>query len=462
MTVLSDLNPADETPIELSIPLPLSASCSEKDYGEEPSALEAFQSQPQSHTTPGLALEDDLLEGDSNRVGPEEPPTADPEMATLDEFALLGALERDYVLRVNLLRERLDHLQYVFGLGRRLARVCCQEYRSMAASFETGDQSWFLETYEASQRLSGRIRALGRPDHLGVLDPDPHRSIDPVIGPSNWLEALPIVHRKNILYFLTSMRSKTDYLAGHLSKLSSTALIALTSPYQSNPVYDSVLPGLFPPKSQRHGKRLGRDYPPSHLINPTDLGQSDPIFLLLYGIFDDSFGPGSTESRRRTEVWATACARLMASGQRGSDEFTTTALNAYANVEMRPLKPKLESYLAKVLKDGSFLLSQPAEPPTDFKEPVESRNAKAAIAASTFFENSITELLQFLAEDPLSVVTASLRDLVRSILGKLDKPKLRDRAEIFILSKWFFGTYITDILTRPEVSLSCAQLRYDF
>ncbi|KAL8826060.1 MAG: hypothetical protein Q9191_004031 [Dirinaria sp. TL-2023a] len=449
MTILSDLNSVDDTPIELTIPLPLSAPCSEKDYGEEPPALEAFQSQPQLHNTTGLVSEDGLLEGDSNGVGPEEPPTTGPQMATLDEFAFLGALERDYAFRVNLLRERLEHLQYVFGMGRRLARVCSQEYRSMAASFETDDQARFLETYEASQRLSGRIRALGRPDHLGVLDPDPQKSIDPASEPSNWLEALPMVHQKNVLHFLTGMRSKTDYLASHLSKLSSTALIALTAPYQSNLVYDSVLPGSYPPKSQGHGKPLARDYSPSQSMSPTDLGQSDPIFLLLYGIFDDSFGPGSTESRRRTEVWATACARVMASGQRGSDEFVTTALTAFANLEMRPLKLKLESYLAKVLKDGSFLLSQSAKP-ADFQEPIESRNAKAAVAASSFFESAITELLQFLAEDPLSVVNASLRDLVRSILGKLDKPKLRDRAEIFILSKWFFGTYITDILTRPE------------
>lgn len=462
MTILSDLNPVDDTPIELTIPLPLSPSCSEKDYGEEPSALEAFQSQPQLHDTTGLALDDGLLEGDNNHVGPEEPPTTDPQMATLDEFAFLGALERNYVFRVNLLRERLDHLQYMFGMGRRLARVCSQEYRSMAASFETGNQARFLETYEASQRLSGRIRALGRLDHLGLLDRDPHKSIDPAIGPSNWLDVLPMVHQKSVLRFLTSLRSKTDYLASHLSKLSSTTLIALTAPYQSNLVYESVLPGPYPPKSQGHGKRPASDYSPSQLVSPIDLGQSDPFFLLLYGIFDDSFGPGSTESRRRTEVWATACARLMASGQRGSDEFVTTALTAFANLEMRPLKLKLESYLAKVLKDGSFLLSQPAEPATDFQEPIESRNAKAAVAASSFFESSITELLQFLAEDPLSVINASLRDLVRSILGKLDKPKLRDRAEIFILSKWFFGTYITDILTRPEVSLSYAQPRYDF
>ena len=92
MTVLSDPTPAEDLPPELTIPLPRSASCSEKDYEEEPFSFEAIRSLPQSHDMEGLTLEDGLPKEETSGFSAREPSVADPQMASLDDLALLGAL----------------------------------------------------------------------------------------------------------------------------------------------------------------------------------------------------------------------------------------------------------------------------------------------------------------------------------------------------------------------------------
>lgn len=452
----SDPNPTEECPIELTIPLPHSSAGSESDYEDGESDTK------ESHNT--LATErdpDGLIQGHnthedgafSKDPAVPLPPNARP--ISLEELGSVARVERNYIYRVSVLRKRLDRLHYECGVRRRLSRVAEQAYRSMARSFATGDQGSFVGTYDAVQFLLGTLGILGQHKDLRALEEHTIDNNDGSLPPSSWIETLPAVHRENIRRFLTRIRTRPSCLAEQILKLPPAELTALTSLYRPNEV-SSVLPGQNNPKSRVHGKGLGTVSRSSTSFDPKDLGQHDPIFLLLYGVWDDSSGFGSAEHARRTEVWATACARLIEVGHRASDDFISAALNVFTHLKMWALKPKLEAYLEKILNKGSFLSDQAGQPAVTFEEPIESYHAKAVVVSSEFFEKSIMELLELIVEDVAQPSPFPLRNLIQSILGKLGNGKLRDKAETFILSKWFFGSYISGVLTSPEASLSIA------
>lgn len=432
--------------MELTIPLPPSRTGSEEEIQDVetiPPAMGVEQPLPESmdHVpaeeipSPGtVGVLDPSLKSAATAVTPP---------VSLEQLKSLVALENDHICRANDLRQRLNHLHHLCGLDRRLLRISASLYRSMVGHFHTADRVGFLEAYDAAQEMLDA----NQPSNTATGD------VDTVLapGPPNWIEVLPLVHRDNFLHFLAKLRSEPSYLADCLSSLPSTELVALTSNYRSTNVPVSIFPGRPNVKAQRFSKDPGVA---SRSRWSLDYGQEDPFFVLFYAIFDDSQGPGTWEYCQRIEVWANACSRIMVDGKRGSDEVVTTTLDAFANLQEWSLKPRLESYLANLLRRGAFLLEITTNQVMDFEEPLEIRNAKAAISASEFFEKSIRDLFTLLADHLPSTIPPGLRDLVHSVLGKIEDTKVRNRAEIFMLSKWFFCSFISNMLIYPEVSLA--------
>ena len=437
--------------------MPRSRTSSEEIYAdEEPIESEVCVEQPLAENMEDVPPEGDLFLGATDRSNEslEPPAIAAVSPVSLGQLTSLIALEKDYIFRANNLRERLKNLRLSCGLNRRLLHISASAYRSMVAHFKTADQMRFLEFYDAGQGIT-ETTSFGA-NTFGASHTDANDTGTGLAsGSPNWMEMLPPVHQENILRFLNRIRSETDYVAECLSRLSSTKLVAFTSHYQSGNILDSVLPG----RSNMKGQRLGKDpgVTPRDLW-PRELGQDDPIFILLHGVFDDSLGPGSWEYHQRIEVWATACARVMVGGRRGSDEIVTTTLDAFASLQEWTMKPRLESYLTQVLRKGAFLLESPTNQAMNFEESVETRNAKAAVSASNFFESSVQGLFTLLADNLPQTIPLDLRNLMRSMLGKIENSKIRIRAEIFLVSKWFFGTFISNLLVYPEVS--CTSYSY--
>lgn len=374
----------------------------------------------------------------------KSPATAVIPPVAFEQLQSVIAREKDHVCRANNLRQRLKHLRLICGLERRLLRISASIYHSMAGHFHTADRTRFLDAYDAGQEVLDAFYFSN--NTTGDVDPDL------ASGSPDWIEVLPLVHQGNFLDFLAKLRSEPSYLADCLSSLTPTELVALTSNYRSANVLVSVLPGRPNPKPQRFGKHPGVA---SRNRWSLDYGQEDPFFVLFYGIFDDSQGPETWEYCQRIEVWAHVCSKVMVDAKRGSDEVVTTTLDAFASLQEWSLKPRLESYLADLLRRGAFLLESATDQgPTDFEEPLEIRNAKAAISASEFFERSIQNLFTLLADHLPNTTPPGLRDLIRSVLGKLEDSKVRNRAEVFMLSKWLFCSFISNMLIYPEVSLA--------
>ena len=385
---------------------------------------------------------------DISVASPSATPAGGSTPVSLGQLGSLNALEKECISQANQSGERLQLLRLSCGLNRRLIRISAFIYRAMAGHFHTPNQKRFLDTYNTGQGLLNEAR-FGS-GTATEADGDAHTvRASQVKKPWNWMEILPPAHRNVVLRFLDKVRSDPAFVADRLSTLQSSDLIALTSRYNSAIVPDSVLPGQSSRKAYRFTKDGGID--PGQLW-PRELGQNDAIFLLLHGIFDDSLEPFTWEFRQRTEIWANICAKILAGRKRGSDEVLTTTLDAFANFQEWTLKPRLESYLAKVLRNGVFLLETLTTHFVDFQEPIETQNAKVAVSASNFFETSIQDLLELLADSLPQTISTGLRNLVQSILSKVEDPKLRSRAETFIISKWFFCSFISSMIMYPEVS----------
>ena len=181
--------------------------------------------------------------------------------------------------------------------------------------------------------------------------------------------------------------------------------------------------------------------------------QHDPLSVLLHGTFATSSGPGSQESQRQLDIWATVCAQVIACGKTGSDEFCTAILNSFAALEPWTLEPQLELLLLDSLRSGAFILEGPQHQPVNFTQPAELHNAKIAVATSEFFAKNVERILELITQGPPYLgVPQHCLSLIRAILGKIADPGKRAKAKNFFVSRWYCTIFLSDAITYPEVS----------
>lgn len=449
----------DELPLELRIPLPLSSPCSE--HGQEDTAPGLAAQTPLSavdfrteHTCHEAFVIPPLESTRAETLGTPGPYLPVPAPAPDSGISLSGlqslvASRRVHEDRTQLLQTRLKDLRLRCSLERRLLNTLANAYRLMIRQFRSQNQPAFVRAYDTCEDLAKQIGALSRP----VEENTPYEddiSISEERFRATWMDILPSVQQESLLGFLHRLRTDTEYMASCLCKLSSAELSALTFSYRSESPIDSVLPGSQPSKSQGRSIRLPKDPDGPSIAGIRGLLQDDPLFSILHGLFDESRGPESWEQCQRFEVLSTVCARIMVGGKRGSDNLVTTVLDDFFVLQPMSPQPKLEAYLLRVLQDGSSILDSPLD--LFGKQPIEIRNANAAIASSNFFEKCSTEFFTLLADELPQIVPPSAIRFVQAILAKIEDPIMRNRAKTFIVPKWFFCSFVSNILMYPEVS----------
>ncbi|KAI9874034.1 MAG: hypothetical protein M1830_010266 [Pleopsidium flavum] len=116
-----------------------------------------------------------------------------------------------------------------------------------------------------------------------------------------------------------------------------------------------------------------------------------------------------------------------------------------------PFKPNLEMYLMQILQESSCLLEGTNEQLSGPKGPTELRNAKDAIALEDFFDKALERLFDILDGEPSrAAIPPGVIKLCHAILRKVKEPKKQLAAEIFIVSKWFFSTFLLNSIICPE------------
>ncbi len=354
-------------------------------------------------------------------------------------------------------RVRLHRWLVSSALSARLVHCGELAHRTLVDYFRSDDKKSFATLYNALHDVRNSCDATRR---YALLEPDLEfgRSklarMDRISSFSTFMHEIPQKVRDELMTFLSELRTNPDFLATRIASLSPQELASLTSFRQALDPIESVM--ALRGKTLASGPKLATNTP-SPIERLLSFQRHDPLSSLIYTIFANSSGPDSAEDLRRTDVWATTCARLITEGKHGSDKFVLSVLDAWAGMRDWPGKTNLELYLMQVLQDGQFLLEkaedQPARPRT---QQADARSTKDTIAAEEFYDKAVKRLFEVIDDEPSAGgIPEGVLEIGIAILRKLeDSKKHRTAATTFIVSRWFFSTYLLSAIIHPEVSMS--------
>lgn len=357
------------------------------------------------------------------------------------------------------------------ALSARLARCGELAHRTLVDNFRADEKKHFANLYNAIHDVRNSCDATRR---YALLEPDldngrPNPNGEDSGGSlSTFMHEIPQRSRESLLKFLTQIRTNPDYLASRISSLTPAELSALTVFHQTLEPIDSVLP--FHTRAKGHASSNHRN--PANIPSPVErllsFQRHDPLSALIHTCFANSAGPDSVEDLRRTDVWATTCARLITESKTGTDPFICSVLNVWTVMRDWSGRSNMEWYLMKILEDGAFLLEK-AEDQAGTRIHVEPRNAKDSIAADEFYTKAVEGLFEVVDDPGAGGIPEGLVELGNAILRKLD-PKRHVATRKFLVSKWLFTVFLVNVVVHPEVlqsqnwlklKLTCLVLWYD-
>lgn len=378
--------------------------------------------------------------------------TAASASTTLEELAHLVRLSTYQEKKRTQSRVRLQRSLVSTALSARLARCGELAHRTLVDNFRGDEKKSFANLYNGIHDVRNSCDATRR---YALLEPDLDGARSGLSGEqtgslSTFMHEIPARSRDTLLRFLTQIRTNPDYLASRISSLSSTELSALTVFHQGLEAVDSVLP--FHNRSKAHipGNHRNAAQAPTAVERLLSFQRHDPLSALIHTCFANSAGPDSQEDLRRTDVWATTCARLINESKTGVDPFICSVLNVWTAMRDWSGRSNMEWYLMKILEDGAFLLEK-AEDQAGTRIHVEPRNAKDSIAADEFYTAAVQGLFEIVDDPGAGGIPEGLLELGNAILRKLD-PKKHMPTRIFLVSKWLFSVFLLNVIIHPEVS----------
>ena len=385
------------------------------------------------------------------------PTAAIPTSATsLAELAHLIRLQGYQDQRKAHSRVRLHRWLVSSALSARLVHCGELAYRTLVDNFRSDDKKAFASLYNALNDVRNSCDATRQ---YALLEPDLEfgksktMKSDKTLSSSTFLNQVPSKILDDLLDFISEIRTNPDFLASRISSLSPQELASLSSFRQAMDPIDSVM------AIQGRAKNAGAQKPQQQGGNPVErllsFQRHDPLAALIYTIFANSSGPDSAEDLRRTDVWATTCAKLIKDTKSGSN-FIRTVLDVWAGMREWPGKANLELYLMQVLQDGQFLLEKAEEQSTRSGTQPAPRSTKDTIAADEFFDKAVKRLFEVVDDEPSAGgIPEGVLEIGNAILRKLDEEKnLRKASQNFFVSRWLFSTFLLNAIIHPEARFS--------
>lgn len=379
--------------------------------------------------------------------------TSNASNVSLDELARLVHAERFQRHRAISATAQLEQQSIMWGLHRRLSSTMMIAYGNLIDQYKGDDQAGFAGLYESLERVKTTCNAdlaIGENELLGD-DDDVHSE------PSDyrpWTRHLPAEDRKCIVDFLTRLRTDPDYLANRIASLEPSELAALTSSYHPAGVDLSVLANHSHGMTQFYSQDSQMMKLSRRMDNLQHFHDQDPFFTLIYCLFDTMAVAGSLEYARRNDIWSTTCSKVIIDRRPGGDELIIAAADAFTSLEEWKLRPQIELYLQTVLSEGSFLLDPTTNVPLNPNESPESKNASHAVRVANFFENALDDLFQLIASAPhQEALPKTAQDFVQSTIRKIEDPQMQLRAKQFMISRWYFASFLSSVIVYPEVSI---------
>lgn len=421
--------------------------------------LDSKNAAPESIVSPAklpqLPLLQDVSQYLNTQISEFTGPTAS---TTLEELAHLVRLSTYQERKRIHSRIRLQRSLVSTALSARLARCGELAHRTLVDNFRADEKKNFANLYNAVHDVRNSCDATRR---YALLEPDLDNARPAPNGAedsgslSTFLHEIPQRSRESLLKFLTQIRTNPDYLASRVSSLTTAELSALTIFHQGLEPIDSVLP--FHNRSKGHSSfHRNSAHIPSAIERLLSFQRHDPLSALIHTCFANSAGPDSVEDLRRTDVWATTCARLITESKSGTDPFICSVLNVWTAMRDWSGRSNMEWFLMKILEDGAFLLEK-SEDQAGTRIHVEPRTAKESIAADEFYDAAVQALFEVVDDPGAGGIPEGLIELGNSILRKLD-PKRHAPTRRFLVSKWLFSVFLLNVIIHPEVNLFYPQL----
>ncbi|EMR69071.1 hypothetical protein UCREL1_3915 [Eutypa lata UCREL1] len=366
-------------------------------------------------------------------------------------------------------RIRLQRSLISTALSARLTRCGQIAQRNLADLFRKDDKTAFANLFDAVRDVRNSCDAARR---YAILEPEMESLQSPGPPSSENLETplsttgsiasgssvapffndISASAREAFLNFLTQLRTNPDYLATRLCSLNASELQALTVFHEGLEPVDTVLPfhpGPGRPSGRSHAGNAGKSSgPPNNAVERfLSFQRHDPLSALIHTSFANSAGPDSAEDKRRTEIWATAFARLI-STRRHSEPTLVKILNVWSTMRDWSGQGNMEWYLMRILEDGAFLLDR-AEDQRGTRFNVSDWTTKDAIAAEEFYDRAVEELFEVVDDEDATGIPEGVIELGNEVLRRLDKTLADDTRRWFVY-KWIFSTWLPAVVIHPE------------
>ncbi|KAK6354614.1 hypothetical protein TWF696_003755 [Orbilia brochopaga] len=363
---------------------------------------------------------------------------------SLAQLAHLVRLQSYEQLKHTQSRIRLHRQLISTGLSARLERCGALARTHMVDYFKDDKKREFAVLYNAVHDLKDSCERLAmlQPEldvqkiSYGDSESERPKSLH------TFLQDISPQTRDTILSFISTLRSNPKFLADRLCKLSPGDLDTIAKSNQITQTQESVLP------SNRKTVTPNPTAPVPTLAVDKLLAfhRLDPLHILIHTIFANSSGPDSEEDRRRIDVWSTVCARLL--NEKRGEKFLYAVMDSWSSMREWPAKNNIEICLMKMLQDGASVLM------LDRQEDSSNDKVRQDLIRKQeeeFYVKATRSLFQTLDDEPCAGgIPEGILELGHAILEKVEDPKRKKLAEVFIVAKWFFGRYLNTAIQYPE------------
>lgn len=397
---------------------------------------------------------------------------------TLEELAHLVRLSKYQERKRATTRVQLQRSLVSTALSARLTRCGESAHRNLVSLFRTQDKKAFASLYKAVHdvRLScmeTRKYAMLEPDMESLSLQSPGLASSEALGAmpgstaslvgssAPFFNDISPASKESLLDFIAQLRNNPDYLATRLCSLNATELSALKTFDQNHEPIESVLPSSasassrLPASNPRERTSILRSVsqrhtPPSasHVEQLLSFQRHDPLAALIHTCFANSAGPDSAEDRRRTDVWATALARLISERRTGNDSILFSVLNAWSTMRDWSGRSNMEWYLMKILEDGAFILDK-AEDQNGTRFNLTAWTREDSHKSERFYERAVEKLFEILDDEDNTGIPEGLVELGNEILRKLDQ-QFVEGARRGLVVNWLFHVWLLEVMIHPE------------
>ncbi|KAF4975386.1 hypothetical protein FZEAL_7816 [Fusarium zealandicum] len=404
-----------------------------------------------------------LLQDVSQYTNPHLSPDSD--STTLEELAHLVRLSKYQERKRANTRLRLQRNLVSTALSARLTRCGEIAHRNLVDSFRRDDKENFAALYGAIYDVRNSCDELRR---YALLDPEMEGLASFALGSSESLDTptnsaapagplksiAPFLHdisasaRDTFMDFLTQLRTNPDYLATRICSLSSAELNSFLSYHKGLEPVESVLPFHGRSAGRSHASAPGKNSTAVDIERLLSFQRHDPLSILIHTCFANSAGPDSSEDQRRTEIWATALARLISEPKSTGEHFLISVLNIWTAMRDWSGKSNMEWYLMKILEDGAFLLDR-AEDQHGTRFNLSDWNHSDEVAAKEFYEKAVNQLFELVDDEDATGIPEGLLELGNAVLKKLDN-KYVENTSRWLVWRCLFFVFLLGVIIHPE------------